>query len=243
MRELLRQLTRGRSATSTPAPPTPESLGNLSFAQCGEDVAASFALETMGRACQRYLDIGASDPVKLNNTYFFYRAGASGVCVEPDPELAAQLRSKRPRDTVVAAGMAAEPAEAAEFYIMQPPTLNTFCREDAQRLDASGLHPIREVVQLPLRTINDVLEEHFPDAAPDFLSLDVEGLNYDIVRTMDTDRWRPPVMCIETLTYTTDRTSRRITEIMDVLENARYRIFADTYINTVFVSEENWIGS
>ncbi len=232
-----------RIVTPAAPKPRPEGHGKLSFAQCGEDVAVAFALETMGRPCQRYLDIGASDPVKLNNTYHFYRTGASGVCVEPDPELASQLRAQRPRDTVVAAGIAAEAAGAADFFVMHPPTLNTFCREDAQRLAASGLHDIRQVIRVPLMTINEVLQTHFPDAPPDFLSVDVEGLNYDIMRTMDLRRWRPPVICVETLTYTTDRTSRRITEINDVLIQADYRVFTDTQINTVFIAQEHWTVS
>jgi len=49
----------------------------------------------------RYCDIGANHPRTLNNTFALYQRGASGVLVEPDPDLCGALRKERPRDTVI----------------------------------------------------------------------------------------------------------------------------------------------
>ena len=56
-----------------------------SFAQCGEDRIAAFILDTLSMPQPTYLDLGANDPCRLNNTFFFYLRGGRGVLVEPDP--------------------------------------------------------------------------------------------------------------------------------------------------------------
>ncbi|HIL70794.1 MAG TPA: FkbM family methyltransferase, partial [Verrucomicrobia bacterium] len=60
--------------------------GKQSYSQCGEDLLIQFIFKTMKRSDLRYLDIGAHDPVKFNNTFGLYRAGHRGVCIEPNPE-------------------------------------------------------------------------------------------------------------------------------------------------------------
>ena len=58
-----------------------------SYSQCGEDIIVARLLRDMGIDMPFYVEIGTNDPVIFNNTYFFYRRGAHGVCVEPNPKL------------------------------------------------------------------------------------------------------------------------------------------------------------
>ena len=88
--------------------------------------------------------------------------------------------------------------------------------------------------------INELLAENFPDAPPVFVSLDVEGLDYTILQAWDFSRFRPAVFCVETLTYTQNNTERKINEIMELMRSKNYRVYADTFVNTIFVSEDAW---
>ncbi len=62
--------------------------------------------------------IGAADPIQYNNTYRLYRRSARGVLVEPNPTFAAKLRSARPGDVVLEAGIGTMDADSADFYII-----------------------------------------------------------------------------------------------------------------------------
>ena len=87
----------------------------------------------------------------------------------------------------------------ADFYVFDEHSqLNTFSKEWADKYIAEyGPAILKEVVKMPLVNINRVLEEHF-QAGPHIFSIDVEGLDYDILKTLDFERFRPSLFCVET---------------------------------------------
>ncbi len=186
--------------------------GRLSYSQCGEDLITRFVFDALRIPVPSYLDIGAHDAHYLNNTYIYYAAGGRGVNVEPDPDLAAKIQAARPRDANLNIGIG-EKEGLLEFFVMTTKTLNTFDAAEAHAIEKMGKVGIERVLELPVRPVNAVLAEHFAAAAPDFVSLDVEGLDLAILRSFDFSRWRPKVFCVETITYSEQREGRKIPEI------------------------------
>jgi hypothetical protein len=129
----------------------------------------------------------------------------------------------------------------AELFVMTTPTLNTFSRKEAERYQSYGRERIERTIQVEIKAVNQVLVEYFK-VPPDFVSLDVEGMDLSIVKSFDFERFRPKVFCVETLTYTEDGTEKKISEIPNVLQQNGYFIYADTYINTIAVDKEAWSG-
>jgi FkbM family methyltransferase len=189
----------------------------------------------------RYLDIGAYHPYHFSNTYLFYQQGHSGVCVEPDPALCTEFKKVRVRDVCLnlGVGMVSSQAEKADFYLMTNSTLNTFSREEAERYQSYGTNRIEKVIQVPLMTVNEVIKEHF-SSFPNFVSLDIEGMDLEVLRTFDFLAYRPVVFCVETLTYTEDNMERKLLEIIELMTARGYFVWADTYINTIFVDKKMW---
>jgi FkbM family methyltransferase len=213
-----------------------------SFAQCGEDLILQHLFMVLGIKPVRYLDIGAHHPTYLSNTWLFYQQGYRGVCVEPDPALFREFSKKRPRDTNLNCGVGVEAGEA-DFFVMSTPTLNTFSIADAERYQARGQHRITKTIRLKLNTVNDIVAQHFADSpskAPNLVSLDVEGLDYAILQSFDFAAYRPEVFCLETLTFTEDKSQRKLTEIIELMQGHGYMVYADTYINTIFVDAAVW---
>jgi FkbM family methyltransferase len=208
-----------------------------SYSQCGEDKILDHLFRAFDKSKIRYLDIGTNDPIVINNTYLFYRDGAVGVCVEPNPVLYKKIKEKRPRDTCLNLGIGEQDGEAADFYLMSSHTLNTFSKEEAQDLHKGGVYTIVGVIQVPLRSINSIVEEHF-DIAPDLVSIDVEGWNEKIVRTFDFNRCRPFCFCVETLTFSDCFTGQRLTGIFEFFEANNYSLYADTHINSIFIDNK-----
>jgi FkbM family methyltransferase len=211
-----------------------------SYSQCGEDLIAAFLLYShLGLTTPSYLDIGAHHPIALSNTFLLYKNGSSGVCVEPDPLLHAKIKRRRKRDTCLNVGVGSSDESSADFYIMSTRALSTFSKAVSQQYSQYQTQTIQQVIQVPLVTINEVIEQHF-SPYPNFVSLDTEGMDLAIIRSLDFARYRPQVFCIETLTYTEDKSEQKIQDIIDYMRGNDYLVYADTYINTIFVEQDSW---
>lgn len=210
----------------------------VSYSQCGEDLILQQLFIVLGVSKVRYLDIGAHHPTYLSNTYLFYENGGNGVCVEPDPALFKEFGKKRPRDTHLNCGVGIVPGEA-DFFVMSTSTLNTFSKEEAERYQSYGQQRIMKTIRIKLETINNIFRKNF-EKSPNLVSLDVEGLDYLILQNFDFDKYRPEVFCLETLSYTEDKSERKLTEIIDLMHANGYITYADTYINTIFVDAAAW---
>lgn len=211
----------------------------ISYSQCGEDLIVDFLLQAMRIRKPTYLDIGAHHPTYISNTFLFYEKGCSGVCIEPDPTLMRHIKKVRKNDICLNVGVGVGAEEKAKFYLLTSRTLNTFSLEEATRYQTYGGQKIEEVIDVPLVPINKVISDYF-SPCPNFVSLDVEGMDYEIIKSFDFSKYRPEVFCIETLTYTEDKTERKIVEIIDYMKSRDYVPFADTYINTIFVDSSAW---
>jgi FkbM family methyltransferase len=217
---------------ATPRPVPPPEPGTMSFAQCGEDVCVDYTCRHLHIDPITYLDIGAAHPIEGNNTYFFYKKGQRGVLVEPNEALCAQLRSVRPHDTTLVAGIGASAAREADFYVLSYPSWSTFDKEEVERRlkGPSGVQLV-EVVKRPLLNINEVMAEHF-QGAPAFVSIDVEGLELAILQSIDYRRYRPKLICVETLVTHSNRTRP---EIFAFMKKQDYVERGGSFVNTIFV--------
>jgi FkbM family methyltransferase len=210
-----------------------------SYSQTGEDLIVKFILDSLKITKPRYLDIGAFHPQKINNTFLFYRKGAKGVCIEPDPFLLKRIQNKRHRDICLNVGIGINNEKYADFFILTSKTLNTFSKTEAEKYVSFGNQKIEKVIKIPLVEINKIVKDYFPHTL-NFVSIDIEGLDELVIRSFDFNYIRPEVFCIETINYTEDNTEIKNSSIIDFFKNQGYMVFADTYINTIFVDSEKW---
>ena len=210
-----------------------------SWSQCGEDLILRYLFDLLQIARPSYIDIGAHHPYYYNNTYLFYRQGARGVNVEPDPSLHTGLRRGRPRDVNLNIGIGPREAEL-DFYVMSTRTLNTFSASEARKyVEQHGLR-IVDTRRIRVQTFAQAVDAHL-GRAPDLVSLDVEGLDLDILRSIDFSRYRPHVFCVETISYAAgDGSGVKSPEIHALMLQNGYRLYADTYINSIYVAQSSW---
>lgn len=218
----------------------PKMKPGQTYSQCGEDVIIDYAITRKFKiASPTYLDIGAHHPKWLSNTYRFYQRGCCGVCVEPDKELCDRFKAVRKRDTCINAGVSIDGRASADIYLMHPPTCSTFSKVAADKFARMEGFKIREVRRLPMLTINQIIEQYF-DRCPNIISIDTEGFDYPILKTFDFSRYSPEMFCVETLSMGDDRIERKTDQVRHFLEANGYSVYADTYINTIFISDAAW---
>ncbi len=61
-----------------------------------------------------------------------------------------------------------------------------------------------------------------------------------ILQSLDFKEWRPAVICVETISYAPKKEQKKVDNIFKYLKNNNYRVYADTYINTIFVDNTRW---
>lgn len=210
-----------------------------SYSQCGEDRILAFIFRSLGIDKPSYLDIGAHHPYMLNNTYVFYRQGGRGINVEPDPILFSAIAKARPKDVNLQIGIGPEKGEQS-FYLMDVPTLNTFSENEARKYCEKSQHRIDKVVKIQVDTVCNVIHEHCKGRFPDFLTLDAEGMDEIILDSIEFSKSKPLVICVETLEYSRKKMPKKNLAIADKLSCHGYFVYADTYINTIFVLQDHW---
>lgn len=173
-----------------------------SYSQVGEDLLIAFFLQKEKEVS--YIDIGCLWPTRLSNSYFFYKRGGQGLCVDPNPDIAAEYKATRPRDTFVNLGVGAAPGSLT-YHRFQNPVFNTFLPDRAAALEATGRPGRRSIgsVKVPVSPLSLIMLEldwrnRFGERV-DFLSLDVEGLEHDVLSSMDFSYVRPRLIVMETV--------------------------------------------
>jgi FkbM family methyltransferase len=208
-----------------------------SYSQTGEDLIVDFVFKhILQKKDFTYFDVGAHHPFYLSNTALFYKSGMKGVCIEPDPLLHEEISKARSRDVCLNIGVGFTIDETAtedlDFYIMSARTLNTFSREEAERLDSEGLYKILEQKKIPVVHLHRLFKEYF---VPDFLSIDVEGIDFEILKSIDFQKYRPKVVCIETAEFSAVPPGKKEEESIVYLKEKDYLVYADTFNNTIFI--------
>lgn len=206
----------------------------VSYAQFGDDLLVASLCSALSIEKPSYLDIGAFEPIFHNNTYLSYLSGGRGVLVEPNSAITDRLKTTRPRDTVLVAGIGVDEAAEADYYMLANPGLNTFDGDEARRISRETGNAIERVEKRQLLSINRVIAEHFGGKAPDLVSIDIEGLDYAVLKTLDFVRFRPKIVCAETLVTHSLRHNPDTTRLM--VENG-YEVRGMTLANTIYVDK------
>src|SRR4029453_18225460 len=176
--------------------PTVKAFGRpLSYTQNMEDYHLHVAFGEARRG--RYIDIGGGLPVRGSVSFWFYQRGWSGIVVEPQPDLAALHRRLRPRDTLVQAVIGATSGEADFFKIARLHGLSTTVRSNADAASARGVS--FETMKVPSISLADLCRTHALNAV-DFLKIDVEGAEHDVLAGADWSLCRPRIIALEAVT-------------------------------------------
>jgi hypothetical protein len=166
-----------------------------SYSQYGEDLIVATYFRMRGQRTGYYVDIGAFHPRKFSNTHLLHRAGWHGIVVDVDRRKLRAFEVAR-RGKVHAIHAAVAPvAGVSTLYRFDRiwSEIDTIDRQTAEQYrDASGVPFTTEEIRAV--SINDVLS-----GAPriDFLNLDIEGIDVEVLESLDVARFRPQLICFE----------------------------------------------
>ena len=176
--------------------------GYRSYSQEGEDrVLVSLLSKIRGGANISdgfYVDVGAHHPYRYSNTCLFYKRGWRGINIDAMPGSMTSFRKQRPRDINVESGIGRQ-VGTSKFYVFNVPALNTF-DQDLARARCNDDWRITQIVDVPIAPLSEILKQHLPkERTIDFLTVDVEGFDLDVLQSNDWKHYRPSVVLVETL--------------------------------------------
>ena len=200
----------------------------LSYAQNMEDFHLSLALA--GKERGTYIDIGGGHPIAGSVSFWFYERGWQGLVVEPQQSLAMLHRRLRPRDTLVRTIVANKAGEVDFHIVDRLHALSTTVKRNALAA-ATPYHTVR----MPSVTLADLCQSHRLDNV-DFLKIDVEGAERDVIQGGDWRRCRPMIVVVEAVTPISGEPSWQEWEPLLLAQGYQFALF-DT-LNRFYVAEE-----
>lgn len=192
-------------------------------------------LELIGITKPSYLDVGAHHPFTISNTALMYERGGRGVNIEANPHLIAELEKHRPRDTTVNVGIG--PAQGSMPLYMYDTTSgrNTLAKSMATPFSHVGQDfvategPVIDVI-----TLLDAVNQYCSGKFPDFLTVDIEGLDIDVMCSADLRADGPAVALIEVHWL-----NPRVNELKDHMSKNGYFCYCRMMPGLFFVREEH----
>lgn len=206
------------------------SYAQPSYAQEGEDRILQRLFERQSTGF--YIDVGAHHPLRFSNTYLFYKRGWKGINIDATPGSMRLFEAVRPRDCNLELAIG-EINAIKTFFMFNEPALNTF---DAATARDYMAHGYKVVAQHPITVspLGEVLRQYVPEGCIiDFLSVDVEGLDLEVLRSNNWQHYRPRYVITETLHAQLDELMAG--ELARFLSTQGYKLFAKTSNTSFFM--------
>lgn len=205
----------------------------ISYSQQGEDILLikSELLDINKKGF--YVDIGAHHPKLLSNTYIFYKAGWSGVNIDPIEGMKKKFK-KRKRDINLEIGISND-NKTLNYYMFDPAPYNTTDTERVKELANENLFPYKKI-EIKTKRLCEILDEYAKDKKIDFMSIDVEGCELEVLQSNNWNKYKPKILLIEIHNLDFDNLNKNTIHLY--LTKLGYKLFSRTLFNSFYKLED-----
>lgn len=208
-----------------------------SWSQEGEDIVLRRIFD-----CKRngfYVDVGAHHPKRFSNTYLFYKAGWRGINIDAMPGSMRLFNKWRPKDINLEMGVANQEG-SLNYYVFNEPALNGFSAElSEERSLAENPYHIKDIIKVDVKPLRQILGRHLVGGGGlrrgiDFLSVDVEGFDLEVLQSNDWSKYRPKFVLAEVLQSSLHELGQD--PVVSFMRDQNYVVYAKL-VNTVFFKD------
>ena len=206
---------------------------NLSYSQEGEDMILSrFFTKRQGF----YVDVGAHHPQRFSNTYYFYLQGWRGINIDAMPGSMALFKKIRPNDINLELPIS-DINQVLTYYEFNEPALNGFCYEICKERDGIGEYKVISQKELHTYTLYEVLDQYLPPHQEiDFITVDVEGLDLQVLKSNNWEKYRPKIVLAEDLS-TSSLSRIDQSKVASFMYEQDYKLYAKSVNTLIFITE------
>ena len=163
------------------------------YSQFGEDIILR---EILKKEISNgfYLDVGCYHPKKFSNTYMLYKKGWSGINIDMEEDKISLFNMVRPRDLNVLSPISDKEEEVTLYRYSKYGLESTIDKKIASETTDS----IYDKTIIKTKTLNEVLNKSsYKDTQIDVLSIDTEGMDFRVLKSLDIKKYSPKVIIIE----------------------------------------------
>jgi len=143
-----------------------------------------------------YVDVGAFHPHKYSNTFYFYKNfNWKGINIEPNPINFKLFEKKRKRDLNLNFGISNDSGEL-KYFMFKDGLYNTFDSSRKDELISQGMELVSEKL-ISVKPLSEVFSLYLDNVDIDFLNIDVEMLDLEVLKSIDWNKTRPEVIAVE----------------------------------------------
>lgn len=168
----------------------------ICYSQNGEDLTLNRFLDN--KKIGFFVDVGAHHPIRFSNTFLFYKKGWSGINIDAMPGSMAKFNKIRPKDINIEKGIGLK-KDQLTFYQFNESALNTFSEEEAFSKNKDDYKIIKSNL-VEVDTLENILDKYMPlNTEIDFLNIDVEGKDEEVLFSNNWEKYEPNFIIIEIL--------------------------------------------
>jgi FkbM family methyltransferase len=206
------------------------SYGVRAYSSEGEDLILRRIFDKKQRGV--YIDVGAHHPFRVSNTYLLYKQNWTGINIDPMPGSQALFNKHRPKDTNLEIGVSVAKQQLT-YFIFNEPALNTFSPEKVKEYTQIDQYWVIAEKKIETWPLAEILDKYLAkDVNIDFLTIDAEGLDLEVLRSNNWDKYRPTYVLAESSPFEVFQTDR--SELCQFMQQIGYSMFAKTYYTYFF---------
>lgn len=209
-----------------------------SYSQEGEDMILRRLFEKQQTGF--YVDVGAHHPKRFSNTYFFYKRDWRGINIDAMPNSMKAFAKIRPRDINIEKPVS-DKKEVLTYYAFNEPALNGFSKKLSEKRDGQENYFVEFTIDIQTSTLEEILDNSLPkDQKIDFLSIDVEGLDFIVLKSINFEKYKPKAILVEILGSSLKDIEEN--EITTYLEQYDYSIYAKAVNTVIFIENKFYMN-
>jgi FkbM family methyltransferase len=211
--------------------PTVNEHTKACYSHWGEDMVLAHVFEGSDKG--RYLDVGCYHPSLASNTKLLHDKGWSGVNVDPNAFMIEQFKLARPGDVNLNIAVGAERGRMLFYKFHDWASSNTLRKEFAENISKQQNVPITSRTEVEIVPLVEIMDTYFCDGGPDFLNIDVEELDAEVLGSNDWKRFRPKVVAVEDFGFRFKAPSA--SKLYALLVESGYQMFSRTIYTSFFI--------
>jgi FkbM family methyltransferase len=205
-----------------------------SYSQEGEDKILNRYFKNKKKGF--YIDVGAHHPFRFSNTYLFYKRGWRGINIDATPGSMKLFKKCRPRDINIETAVSNSTKEI-NYYIFDEPALNSFSSKLSKKRAADTKYKIEKVIKLWPKKLSEILDENLPlNTHVDFMTVDVEGYEYEVLVSNNWGKYKPTYLLVEVLKGESEKLTN--SKIYLLLKSKNYKALANTGRTIIFKKQQ-----
>ena len=203
----------------------------ISYSYGSVDLLLEHIFKNQSHGC--YIDVGCQHPVMNNNTYLLYKKGWNGINIDLDKKNIDLFNFYRKKDLNINFAISSREGERELFFYHDKSAINTVEKSVANYQKAQ----VKEIKKVKTKTLNSIIENSkFNDLTIDFISIDVEGHELDVIKGFDLKKYKPKVVIIEFLDLSLKKLEIKNLNIKNFLKSEIYQYMIDknyTLVNLI----------